>query len=322
MPAVAEQAVVGPVGSGGAHGHHGDPVHQEHHQSEDGQAQPAVGDDLVDLIGGGKLILSLLLVAALDDLGDVDIALVGDDALGIVIQLLLSGLNIRLDVLHHVGGDAELFQHLVVTLEDLDGVPALLFLGHGMYGGLLDVGNGMLHGTGEGVHGDGLAVLGSLHGGLGGLHDAGTLQGGDLHHRAAQLTGQLLGVDLVAVLADHIHHVDGDDHGDAQLGKLGGQVEVTLQIGSVDDVEDGVGPLTDQVVTSHHFLQRVGRQGVDAGQVHDDHILVLLQLAFLLLHGNTGPVTNKLVRARQRIEQRGLTAVRVARQGNFDLLIH
>ena len=191
-----------------------------------------------------------------------------------------------------------------------------------MYGGLLDVGNGMLHGAGEGVHGDGLAVLGSLHGGLGGLHDTGALQGGDLHHLAAQLTGQLLGVDLVAVLADHIHHVDGDDHRDAQLGKLGGQVEVTLQIGAVDDVEDGVGPLTDQVVTGHHFLQRVGRQGVDAGQVHDDHILVLLQLAFLLLHGNTGPVTNKLVRARQRIEQRGLTAVRVARQGNFDLLLH
>ena len=322
VPAVAEQAVVGPVGSGGAHGHHGDPVHKEHHQSEDGQAQPAVGDDLVDLIGSGKLTLALLLVAALDDLGDVDIALVGDDALGIVIQFLLGGLNVRLDVLHHVGGDAELFQHLVVTLEDLDGVPALLFLGHGMYGGLLDVGNGMLHGAGEGVHGDGLAVLGSLHGGLGGLHDTGTLQGGDLHHLAAQLTGQLLGVDLVAVLADHIHHVDGDDHGDAQLGKLGGQVEVTLQIGAVDDVEDGVGPLTDQVVTGHHFLQRVGRQGVDAGQVHDDHILVLLQLAFLLLHGNTGPVTNKLVRARQRIEQRGLTAVRVARQGNFDLLLH
>ena len=72
---------------------------------------------------------------------------------------------------------------------------------------------------------------------------------GGLHHRAAQLTGQLLGVDLVAVLADHVHHVDGDDHRDTQLGKLGGQVEVTLQIGAVDDVEDGVGPLTDQVVT-------------------------------------------------------------------------
>ena len=33
---------------------------------------------------------------------------------------------------------------------------------------------------------------------------------------------QLVDVDLVAVLADDIHHVDGDDHGDAQLGQLSG----------------------------------------------------------------------------------------------------
>ena len=52
-------------------------------------------------------------------------------------------------------------------------------------------------------------------------------------------------VDLVAVLAYHVHHVDGNDHGDAQLDQLGGQVQVTLQVGAIDDIQDGVGSLTE-----------------------------------------------------------------------------
>ena len=57
-------------------------------------------------------------------------------------------------------------------------------------------------------------------GGFRGFHDALALQSGNFNHFAAQLTGQLRDVDLIAVLADHVHHVDGDDHGDAQLGEL------------------------------------------------------------------------------------------------------
>ena len=322
VPAIAEHTVVGPVGSGCAHAYHSDPVDQEHNDGKDGQPQPAVGDDAVDLIRGRQRTLVLLLIAALDDLGDVDIALVGDDALGVVVQLLLGGLDIGLDVGHGLGGDAQLGQHLVVALKDLDGVPALLLLGHAVDSSLLDVGDGVLHGAGEGVHGNGLGALGGGDGSLGGLHNAGALQGGDLHDLAAQLAGQLGHVDLVAVLLDDIHHVDGDDNGDTQLGQLRGQVQVTLQVRTIDDVQDGVGTLVDQVVTGHHFLQRVGGQGVNTGQVHDGHVVVLLQLAFLLLHRNAGPVAHELVRAGQRIEQRGFTGVRVARKGNFNLLFH
>ena len=145
MPAVAKQAVVCPVGRGRTHADHSDPVNKEHHDREDGQTKPAVGDDLVDLIGGRELTVVLFLVAALDDLRDVNVALVGDDALGIVVQLGLGGLDVRFDVLHGLGRNSQLFEHLIVELGD---------------------------------------------------------------------------VDLVAVLADHVHHVDGDDHGDAQLGEL------------------------------------------------------------------------------------------------------
>ena len=222
VPAVAEQAVVCPVGSSSAHADHGDVVNKEHDNCEDGQAQPAVGHDLIDLIGGGQLTGGVLLVAALDDLADVDVTLVGNDALGVVVQLLLGSFDVGLDVRHGLLGQTQLLHHLVVTLEDLDGVPTLLLLGQAVNGGFLDVGNGVLHRAGEGVHGNGLAVLCGVDRSFGSGHNAVALQGGDLDDLAAQRLRQLVDIDLVAVLADDIHHVDGDDHGDAQLGQLGG----------------------------------------------------------------------------------------------------
>ena len=164
----------------------------------------------------------MLLVAALDDLADVDVALVGDDALGVVVQLLLGSFDVGLDVRHGLLGQTQLLHHLVVTLEDLDGVPTLLLLGHTVDSCFLDVGNGVLHRTGEGVHGNGLAVLCGVDRSLGSSHNAVALQGGDLDDLAAQSLRQLVDIDLVAVLADDIHHVDGNDHGDAQLGQLSG----------------------------------------------------------------------------------------------------
>ena len=100
-----------------------------------------------------------------------------------------------------------------------------------------------------------LALLGSGDGQLGGLLAALVLQGGDFDGLAAQLVGQLLQVDLVAVLADEVDHVDSHDHGDAELDQLGGQVEVTLDVGAVDDVQDGVGLLIDEVAAGNDLLQ-------------------------------------------------------------------
>ena len=69
-----------------------------------------------------------------------------------------------------------------------------------------------------------------LDGSLSGFHNAGALQSGDLNDRAAQLAGEFLDVDLVAVLLDDVHHVDGHDHRDAELGQLRGEVEVPLRL--------------------------------------------------------------------------------------------
>ena len=95
--------------------------------------------------------------------------------------------------------------------------------------------------------GTGLCVLSGVDGSLCSLHDTCSLQSGDLNYLAAELTGKLGDVDLIAVLLDDVHHVDGDNNRNTELGKLGGEVKVTLKVRTVDDVEYSIGALADKV---------------------------------------------------------------------------
>ncbi len=184
---------------------------------------------------------------------------------------------------------------------------------------ILDVRNGMLNAALEHMGRLTVAALGSQCGSIfSSLDTAFALQCRGFNHFALECFAQLLHVDLVTVLAGDIDHVQCHDHGDAQLSQLGGQVQVTLDVGSVNNVQDGVRLLVYQIATSHHFFQRVRREAVDTGQVLDDHIPVALQLAFLLFYSNAGPVTNVLIRTRQGVEHGSFTTVRVACQGNFN----
>ena len=267
-----------------------------------------------------------------DDNGDIEFPVIGKLRIGGMnksqIQELIcneiypkyitekTGVDVRFNVLQRALRQGQLAEHLVVPLKNLDGVPPLLLLGQAVDSGLLDMGQGVLHHAGEGVHGHGSAGFGGLNGGIRRRLHAVAFQGGNLHHRAAQRLGKLFRIDSVLVFPDHIHHVDGHHHGDAQLGELGGQVQIAFQVRAVHDVQDGVRPLADQVIPGHHFLQGVGGQGINAGQVGDGYISLLFQLALFFLHGDTGPVAHILVGAGQGVEQRGLAAVGVARQGN------
>ena len=108
MPSVAEQSVVRPVCRRSTDADHGNPVHKEHNQRKDRKAEPAVGYDFINLVGLCQTTCIFLLVAGLDNFRNINIALVGDDALRIVIQLLLGSLNVLLDVVHRFLRDIQL----------------------------------------------------------------------------------------------------------------------------------------------------------------------------------------------------------------------
>ena len=106
------------------------------------------------------------------------------------------------------------------------------------------------------------------------LLDALVLKSGDHHDRAAELLGELVRVNLVAVLLDQVGHVEGDDHGQAGLDDLKRQVQVALEVGGVDHLDDDIGLAAHEVIARALLLGAVGGKRVDAGEVRDGNVLV------------------------------------------------
>ena len=121
------------------------------------------------------------------------------------------------------------------------------------------------------------------------------LQGGDLDHLAIHFFLKDLKIYGVAVFAYHVDHIDGDNNGNSYLAKLSCEIEISLKICTVNDVENGIGALSNEIVSCNHLFKSVGGEGIDAGKVGDDNVVSLFQLSFLLFNGYSGPVTNKLV---------------------------
>ena len=317
-PAVAGNAVVGPVGHHAAADGNRQPVDKEHDDDEDGQAKPTVRHNAVDLLRRGQT-RARALDRLVDDVADGVVALGRDDGLGIVVELVLDGFADGRDGVKVSLGKFEVGDGFVLGLEQLDGVPACSGRGHLVAQNAFDLRERFLDGGVElHLRGGNLVALRSVDGGLHDVFHAATLQGRRGDDGAAELFGQAGDVDLVAVFLHQVHHVQRDDNRHAQVHDLAGQVQVALKVRCVDQVDDGIGAALKQVVARHDFLGRIRRQRVDARQVRDGHVLVARVLALFLLDGNARPVANVLVGAGQVVEHRRLAAVRVAGKRNAD----
>ena len=162
-------------------------------------------------------------------------------------------------------------------------------------------------------------VFGLMVDGLEKRLEALSLLGGNGHHRRAEEArkGRAVGVDAAPL--QFVHEVEGDDHGALQFHQLQREVEVALDVGCVDDVQNHVRRVLGDEVAGDVFLDGIGRKRIDAGQVDQSGLFALQVKARLLaLHGDAGPVAHILVGAGEGVEQRGLAAVGVARQGDGD----
>jgi hypothetical protein len=143
------------------------------------------------------------------------------------------------------------------------------------------------------------------------------------HHRNAEELRQLRGVDLLAAFAHLVHHVEGEDHGDAELHELDGEVEVPLEAVGVDDVDHQLRPLVDEVVAGDQLFLGIGGQGIGAGQIDDvEAVPVGLEVALALLHGDAGIVPHALPRAREGVEHGRFSGIGVTRKRNAQRLRH
>ena len=114
-----------------------------------------------------------------------------------------------------------------------------------------------------------------------------------------------------------VHHVERDDHGAIELHKLQRQIQIALDVGGVNDIDDGVGMLIQDKLAAHDLLTRVRRQRVNAGQVGNARLGVVTNGTVFAVDRYAGKVADVLVGARKLVEQRGLTAVLVAGEGKM-----
>ena len=158
--------------------------------------------------------------------------------------------------------------NLLVPLEEFYGVPSQVVRGHLVFNGFLDVCDGVLHAAGihmRGVaHGSLLCHFDRL---IDQLVAAVSLESTDRNDWTAQLFAQLRDVDAVSVFVHDVHHVQRDDGRNVQFQKLCGQVQVPLQVGGIDDVDDGIRSFAHQILPGYHFLHGVWGKGINSRKV-------------------------------------------------------
>ena len=299
MPAITEHSIVCPVSCPAADGSYRYIVNQPHNYCEDRKCQPTVGNHAVDLIGSGQLLGFILGAANADDGGNINITLIGDNTLGIIIKFVLQCFDLSGNI-RNVG---HLLDDLVVLLQKFDCEETFLGFRNGRTKALLYCVDSGFHIFLE-LMNRSYILFGLSQGNcfLSCFLNAGSFQCGDLYNLAAQFLFQFVDMYLIAGFLNQVHHVDGHDYGDTKLHNLCGQIQVTLNVGTINDVDDSIRSLVNQIVSGYNFLKGVGREGIDSRKVHDDDIFMTFQFTFFLLYGYAGPVTNKLVGSCQRIK--------------------
>ncbi len=208
-------------------------------------------------------------------MGNYTIALARDDGLGVVVAVLFALNNQLLNALSVVLGEVNKLARSLVTLKELNGVVATLRGVNASRQKVLDVAQNILDG-GVKLVGGNIALAGSSALSLvKQLVDAAILQSRDHHNRAAQALGELLGVDLVASLLYQVAHVECAHHRQASLDNLKRQVQVALEVGSVNNLNNHVRLAAHQIVARALLLGAIRGKRVDTREVGDGHALVL-----------------------------------------------
>ena len=141
------------------------------------------------------------------------------------------------------------------------------------------------------------------------------------HHGHTEELGKLVVIYMVASLYRLVEHVQRYHHVYVHINELGGEVEVALQVGCVDDIDDHIRSLLHQLLAYIKFLRGIGRKRVRARQVHQVELVALeLRMSHLGIHGHTGVVPYPFMGTTCKVEQAGFSTVGIPDQGHIDNL--
>ena len=148
----------------------------------------------------------------------------------------------------------------------------------------------------------------------------------DRDHRTTQLGFQLLQVDLDGRAFGQIHHVERRYCGQTQLQHLTRQIQVALQGRRIEQQNDALGlgllrPLSEQHLPGQALFRRDGSQTVQARQVEQSNpVLGQPRVTDPAFDRRAWKVRGLGPQTGQSVEERRLAGVRVANQGDADLV--
>ena len=122
-------------------------------------------------------------------------------------------------------------------------------------------------------------------------------------------------VHRAAVARHFIHHIERHHHRHVGFKQLHCQVQIALNVGCVHNIDDTVRLFVQHEVAGDKFLARVGRHGINTRQVGDQGVVMPSDDTVLAVDCYAGKVADVLVRSCELIEERRLTAVLIADQG-------
>ena len=144
--------------------------------------------------------------------------------------------------------------------------------------------------------------------------DALIFGGRDRHNGRTQKSLHRVNINGSVVLFHFVHHIEGHHDRHVHLQQLHGEIEVSLDVGRVHDIDDRLGLFMEHKVSRDQLLLGVGRHGIDARKVRDQRIAVSEDHAVLAVHGHAREIPHMLSRSGQNIKERRLAAVLVAYQ--------
>ena len=141
------------------------------------------------------------------------------------------------------------------------------------------------------------------------------LRGRDGNYRCSEECLQRVYIDHAAILVNFVHHVESNNNGYIHLKKLHSQIQISLDVRRVHDIDDRFRFFLQDEISGDQLLAAVRGHGINAGKVRDQRILMPEDHAVLPVHCDSGEIADVLSRSGELVEKSRLAAVLVAHQG-------
>ena len=124
-----------------------------------------------------------------------------------------------------------------------------------------------------------------------------------------------------AVLANLVHHIERNNHRNFQLHKLHCEIEISLHIGCVQNIDYAFWSVFEQKFACNVLLARIRREAVYSRKVGNQRILNTLYNSVFSVHGHTGKVAHVLIGTCQNVKESRFSTVLITCKRKGDDLV-